>query len=57
MIYSSQFAVWKAEALRRGYTVEPDGTGRVVAHVDGDNKGEFGAYGGAFAGWFTEAGQ
>jgi hypothetical protein len=54
VIYSFEYTVWKAEAIRRGFSVEPDGTGRIVAHVDGDNKGEFGPYGGAHAGWFYE---
>lgn len=32
---------WKAEALRLGYTLELDGAGNMIAHLDGEEKGLF----------------
>jgi hypothetical protein len=42
--------------LRRsaGFSIEPDGSGKIVAHVDGAEKGIWDpAYGGSGFGWFN----
>lgn len=48
----SDYEEWKTEALRRGYQLELDGSGKMLAHLDGSDKGVWTAYGGAGCGWF-----
>lgn len=44
---------WKAEVDRQGLEMEFDGTGKMVAHLNGDERGIwYGGYGGAGYGWF-----
>ena len=47
------FAEWKDEVTRRGFTIDNNGAGKLIAHVDGDEKGIWDPiYGGCGFGWF-----
>lgn len=42
------YAVWLAVVTERGMDTEPDGTGRIIAHLDGEEYGWWDdKYGGA----------
>jgi hypothetical protein len=51
----SDFKTWRDAALGKGLTIEHDGSGKIVAHADGVEKGIYDpGYGGSGAGWFNE---
>ncbi len=48
-----KFEEWKAIALRMGATIENNGGDRLVAHIDGEELGEWNPeYGGVGVGYF-----
>jgi hypothetical protein len=54
MVSYHSYDLWRAEVARRGLEVENNGTGRLVAHRDGEEIGEFAPrYGGAGHGWLA----
>ncbi len=49
------FVDWEATAKQRGYAVDHDGSGKLVAHVDGEEYGTWDPkYGGCGYGWFHQ---
>ncbi len=46
---------WQSTAQRLGYAVENDGGNKLIAHLDGDERGCWDPnYGGAGFGWFIQ---
>lgn len=44
---------WEAHAKSKGYEIEPDGSGKLIAHLDGEDMGVWDPkYGGSGFGWF-----
>lgn len=37
----NHYTEWKEEAERRGYTIETSGDNKIIAHINGDEKGWF----------------
>jgi len=50
----SNYEVWRDTAVAKGCDLELDGSGKIVAHVDGVEIGIWdNTYGGCGAGWFN----
>ena len=44
---------WEADAIACGYSIDGGGDGKIIAHINGDEKGIFDPnYGGFGTGWF-----
>lgn len=44
---------WKRRATEMGYSIDSDGAGRLIAHIDGKTFGEYDSnYAGSGHGWF-----
>jgi len=51
----NNYKAWSDAAYAKGCTFEHDGSGKIIAHINGTEHGTWDAnYGGTGCGWFTD---